>query len=108
MTSPEEIREFVDLFNQQKFFEAHETLELLWRREKGEPRDFYQGLIQIAAVFVHLQKGTPGGGEKILETARGYLEKYRPVYQGLDIDHLLRQTRESFAEGAIFPRLLLV
>lgn len=49
---PAEYLEFINLFNREKFFEAHEILELRWRQDKGEARDYYHGLIQIAAAFV--------------------------------------------------------
>ena len=96
---PAEYLEFFDRFNRGKFFEAHEVLELLWRKERGEPRDFYHGLIQIAAVFVHIQKGTPDGGEKLLDTASKYLKKYRPAFMGLDLENLLAETRSCLESG---------
>ena len=102
---PAEYLEFIHLFNEGKFFEAHEVLELLWRREKGEVRDFYHGLIQIAAVFVHLRKKTPEGGKQLLNKASKYLEKYRPVFMGMDLERLLIQTRASLVDHAEFPIL---
>ena len=105
---PAEYLEFIRLFNHKKFFEAHEVLELLWREEKGAVRDYYHGLIQIAAVFVHLQKGTPPGGEQLLVTASKYLEKYRPVFMGLDLDKLLAGTQASLRAAQPFPRISLL
>jgi len=102
-----EYLEFIELFNREKFFEAHEVLELLWRREQGEPRDYYHGLIQIAAVFVHIQKGTPDGGKKLLRKATGYLEKYRPAFMNLDLEKLLAETQASLLEGRAFPSIAL-
>ena len=104
---PAEYLDFISLFNQKKFFEAHETLELRWRQDEGEARDYYQGLIQIAAAFVHIQKGTPEGGKKVLKTARKYLEKYRPAFMGLDLEKLLAQTEICLAGGRGFPRIFL-
>ena len=77
-------QEFWKLFNAEKFFEAHEVLELLWRETPGPERDFYQGLIQIAAAFVHVQKGTPDGGRKLLEKASIKLKKFLPRFGGVD------------------------
>ncbi len=104
---PAEYLEFVRLFNGGKFFEAHEILELRWRQEKGAVRDYYQGLIQIAAVFVHLQKGTPEGGKQLLMTAAKYLAKYRPAFMGLDLDKLLAETQACLFSGREFPRIFL-
>lgn len=104
---PSEYLEFTRLFNKGLFFEAHEVLELLWRSEKGEPRDFYHGLIQIAAVFVHINKKTPEGGKQLLGTASEYLEKYRPAFMGLDLEKILRETRASLYEGSAYPAINL-
>jgi uncharacterized protein len=52
----ETLREGVRLFNEERFWEAHEALEEIWHREKGEDRDTIQGLILTAAAFVHFQK----------------------------------------------------
>jgi predicted metal-dependent hydrolase len=48
---------FFQLWNAQKYYEAHDVLEQLWLVEKNaEPARFYQALIQAAGAFVHLQK----------------------------------------------------
>jgi predicted metal-dependent hydrolase len=48
---------FFQLWNAQKYYEAHDVLEQLWLGEKdAELARFYQGLIQAAGAFVHLQK----------------------------------------------------
>lgn len=48
---------FFSLWNQRRYYEAHDVLEQLWLAE-GDPVSarFYQGLIQAAGAFVHLQK----------------------------------------------------
>ena len=104
---PAEYLEFIKLFNNQEFFEAHEVLESLWLREHGEGCHFYQGLIQIAAVFVHIQKGTPEGGKHLLKTAAKHFEKYRPVHMGLDLEKLLAETERHLLTGGELPSLSL-
>lgn len=48
---------YFQLWNAQKYYEAHDVLEQLWLVEKNaELARFYQGLIQAAGAFVHLQK----------------------------------------------------
>jgi len=48
---------FFQLWNAQKYYEAHDVLEQLWLVEKNaELARFYQALIQAAGAFVHLQK----------------------------------------------------
>ena len=56
----------VELFNAGDYFEAHEHWEDVWRSATGSKRSFYQGLIQIAAGGVKLQRGQPRAAEKLL------------------------------------------
>jgi predicted metal-dependent hydrolase len=53
------------------FFEAHELLEPAWMgtRDLAE-RELIQGLIKLAAAFVHRARGNPAGVEKNLRGAR--------------------------------------
>lgn len=53
------------------FFEAHECLEPAWMGT-ADPleRDLHQGLIKLAAAFVHAVRGNPLGIEKNLRGAR--------------------------------------
>jgi Domain of unknown function (DUF309) len=48
---------YFQLWNAQKYYEAHDVLEQLWLGEKNaELARFYQALIQAAGAFVHLKK----------------------------------------------------
>ena len=99
-------RQFWELFNAEKFFEAHEVLEALWlETPAGSERDFYQGLIQIAAAFVHVQKGTPEGGRQLLKKASEKFRKSPPLFFGVQIQNLLDQTAAVLESGAPFPKV---
>jgi hypothetical protein len=56
------------------FFEAHELLEPAWMGA-ADPveRDYHQGLIKLAAAYVHLVRGNPLGMTKNLRGARDRL-----------------------------------
>lgn len=105
--------EFKRLFNEEKFFEAHEALELLWLDAKKarhdlppeNPVDFYHGLIQIAAAFVHLKKGSPEGARKLLESASRYLAPYPPLSAGIFIQKLLLASKKCLYESTPFPKI---
>ena len=90
------LKEFVILFNNKSFFEAHEVLELLWLETEGQEKDFYKGLIQCAAAFVHHQRGNPNGAKKLYQRANGYLQSYLPQYGGIDTQKLLTQFQDFF------------
>lgn len=48
---------YFQLWNAQKYYEAHDVIEQLWLVERNaEMARFYQALIQAAGAFVHLQK----------------------------------------------------
>jgi predicted metal-dependent hydrolase len=74
------------LFNQQKFYEAHDILEDLWLPDrKGPNGDFYKGLIQLAGAFVHLQKGRLRPSAALFKLAQANLDKYPPFHERLNL-----------------------
>ena len=65
------VREGVELFRAGKFFEAHEAWEEVWRSTTPEPRDLFQGLVQLAAAFHHLRaRQRPDVARRVLAKAR--------------------------------------
>jgi predicted metal-dependent hydrolase len=92
----------IEEFNQQLFFECHETLEELWLEEHGEERQFFQGIIQIAAGYFKLEQGVPVGAVKLWRTGLEKLNAYQPVYLGMNVEALMQSVRENLAklEGA--------
>ena len=77
ITVPANLQTYCDEFNAGLFFESHEHLEEVWQQERGPVRDFYKGLIQLAAAYVHLGRGNLKGGERLCRTGLQYLEPYR-------------------------------
>ncbi len=75
MTEDPRYTQYFQLFHQEKFFEAHEVLEALWKETHGAQREFYQGLIQIAAALVHLQKQNRPGAEALFKKALVHFEE---------------------------------
>lgn len=106
MTHHPELVEAVRLFNEHKFWEAHEALEILWLADKSPERAFFQGLIHCAAALHHLRLATtrregrhgenPATDEQVrrhLEGAKGQWEKawlrlepFRPRHGGIAVD----------------------
>lgn len=56
----------IDLFNDRRFFEAHEALEEVWLGEHGEEKRALQGLIQVAAAFHHHSRANRQGFQSLL------------------------------------------
>lgn len=95
---PEQYLEGLRLFNAEDFFESHEVLEELWQETEGEPKKFYQGLIQAAVALLHFGNGNLGGARKVYTSSRKYLEAYAPHYEGLDLDKFLNDMRHCFQQ----------
>src|SRR5947208_14226569 len=56
------------------FFEAHEELEPAWMgTDDLAERALHQGLIKVAAAYVHAVRGNPAGVRKNLDGARRHL-----------------------------------
>ncbi|MGE5307341.1 MAG: DUF309 domain-containing protein [Alphaproteobacteria bacterium] len=88
----------IDEFNQQLFFECHETLEEIWLEEHGEDRRFYQGVIQIAAGYFKWQQNVPTGALKLWRMGLEKIEPYGPVHLGVDLASLVDVVREHLHE----------
>ncbi len=64
----------VDAFERGDFFEAHELLEPAWMGTRDlVERELHQGLIKLAAAYVHAVRGNPAGLAKNLAGARARL-----------------------------------
>lgn len=105
------------LFDEQRFFEAHEFLEWIWKSEAIEPddRDYWKGVTQVAVGCAHTQRGNATGALTLLQRAVRYMEPYPSPYQGVDRDALAAAARtvvkQIEREGASpdldFPRFPL-
>jgi hypothetical protein len=79
----------VALFNGVRYWHAHEAWETLWRAASDEDRDFYQGLIQVAAGLLHLQRRNARGARNKLAEGLEKLAKYEPAHRGLAVSELV-------------------
>ncbi|WP_069806728.1 DUF309 domain-containing protein [Vulcanisaeta thermophila] len=57
---------YVELMGQERFWEAHEVLEGVWRRNRSE---FMRGLILLAAALAKLQEGGHTGYKRLIRDA---------------------------------------
>jgi uncharacterized protein len=78
----------VALFNGLRYWHAHEAWETLWRAASEKDRDFYQGLIMVAAGLLHLQRRNARGARNKLSEGLAKLRKYEPAHRGLVVDEL--------------------
>src|SRR5277367_4224270 len=81
---------YFELFNQQKFYEAHDVLEHIWLKDKhGVNGNFYKGLIQLAGAFVHLQKNRLRPSAALFKLAQANLGQFPTFHEQLDLAGVL-------------------
>ncbi|HSK51952.1 MAG TPA: DUF309 domain-containing protein [Clostridia bacterium] len=89
------------------FFEAHELLEPAWMgTDDLAERALLQGLIKLAAAYVHAVRGNPRGVARNLAGARERLADARRDGRhtaGLDLDRLLAEVEVRLAALADEP-----
>jgi uncharacterized protein len=92
----EVLRQSVKLFNEQRYWECHETLEQIWRREpKGEEKDVQQGIILAASALVHHQKNEDDVCIGMIPKALSKLDRWHEkLYYMVDIDNLKNKLNE--------------
>jgi uncharacterized protein len=94
------------LFEEHRFFDAHEVLEDVWRAAPEPDRKFLQGLIQVAVALHHHSRGNLIGCQSLLDRARRNLSAYPETYLGLDLSaflHSIDQWRTALAGGHPVP-----
>ena len=90
------------------FFEAHEILEPAWMgTDDLAERELYQGLIKLAAAYVHAVRGNPLGIARNLSGARARLEAAVGTNaadaSGLDLPSLIAAIDERLERLAADP-----
>ena len=79
----------IEEFNAGQYFEQHETLEVAWRAEMRPIRDLYRGVLQIGLGCLQVERGNAIGALKMIDRSVKWLQPFRPVCQGIDVDRLL-------------------
>ena len=97
----------IEHFNGGRFFSAHEAWETAWKQLRDtDDAEFFKGLAQMGAGYVHLLRGNPHGVVVLLERATSRLRRYGERHRGLDlaavVDRCERDRRDVLA-GALAP-----
>src|SRR5215210_9450868 len=94
--------EGIALFNAQRFWHAHEAWERIWLTAEGSDKTFLQGLIQLAAAYHHVQRGTFRGGVRLFDAALSKLAPYPVHFLGVDREEVVASAekhRDRVARG---------
>lgn len=81
------------LFNEGKYFEAHEALEIAWLEEQGKVRELYRGILQIAVVYLHVTRRNYNGVIKVYGRSQRWLKDWPEVCRGIDVGQLQRDAK---------------
>ena len=89
-------------FNNREFWHAHESWEELWLAAETDVEQFLQGMIQLAAAYHHVQRGTHRGAVRLFDAALRRLAPFPSDFSGIDrapLEEAARRHRAQF-EGA--------
>jgi predicted metal-dependent hydrolase len=89
---PSDLLHGIQEFNQGRFFECHETIEVAWMEEPRPIRLLYQGILQVGVALYHIQQSNWRGAMKVLARAIPKLAHFDPTCMGIDVGRLLRDT----------------
>ncbi len=94
-SAQEACRKGIALFDERRFFEAHEFFEYVWKADDVEDRDrrFWKGVTQVAVGCCHAQRGNDRGALALLERAASHLRCFPSPHRGIDTAELISVTR---------------
>jgi predicted metal-dependent hydrolase len=87
-----------------EYFEAHESLEDVWRAAQPAEKDFFQGLVHVAVAWYQAGRGNRTGCERQLEKAARRLTPFAPEHRGVAVGLLLlsiEHARRTVADGSL-------
>jgi len=90
-----------DYFNDERFWECHETLEGVWKKTYEGEKDLVQGIILVAAAFVHYQKDEDEICLSILKRAIEKLDTSSGKYHNIDVDVFKNKVSKIITTGKI-------
>lgn len=110
------LRRGIELFNQGRYWDAHEAWEEAWMPDRrGPDGGFYKGLIQVAAGCLHYGRRNRRGTVNKWRSGADYLRPYLPRHHGLELQPLVElvdanlesvlRNPDAWPEGLPMPRI---
>jgi hypothetical protein len=94
-------------FNAGRFFPAHEAWETAWKQARDTAdAEFFKGLSQLGAGYVHLLRGNRHGAVQLLRRAARRVGRYPKGHRGIDTVAVARRADSDAAaveQGEIEP-----
>lgn len=88
------IRDGIFYYNHERFWEAHEAWEGVWKKCKNQEKLLVQGIILLAVAFAHCQKNDVLIGLGMLSRAEEKIGDSAGSYHGIDIDRIKKKITE--------------
>jgi predicted metal-dependent hydrolase len=107
----------VALWDEGRFYDAHEVLEDIWRlfpKEDRFSRNCYQGIIRLAIAYNHYICSRRDSALRVLRMVQQQLSPCGENFRGIDVKHILEYVErhikalEMGEEIVDFPKLLLL
>jgi uncharacterized protein len=101
MEKDEAIMRAVQLFNDERYWEAHESLEYVWKDATGTEKEILNGIILVAAAFVHHEKDELDICVSILRRAKRKLDQTSDEYYGINISKVVEVVSDIIDTGQV-------
>ena len=84
----------LNLFNNQKWYEAHDAFEDIWNTLEGDERQIIQGILQVSVSQFHLSKGNLNGATILLGEGLGRIKNRTNIDLGIDLESFCKCLEE--------------
>jgi hypothetical protein len=93
--------------NAGRYFPAHEAWETAWKKARdSDDAEFFKGLSQLGAGYVHLLRGNEHGTMRLLRRASGRLRAYPDGHHGVETTRVAREAEalaKAVEDGEVRP-----
>ena len=84
----------INLFNNHKWYEAHDAFEDIWNTVDGDERQVIQGILQVSVSQFHLSKGNINGATILLGEGLGRIKTRTKINLGIDLESFCRSLED--------------
>ena len=84
----------LNLFNNQKWYDAHDAFEEIWNNLDGDERQIIQGILQVSVSQFHLSKGNLNGATILLGEGLGRIKNRTNNELGIDLESFCKCLEE--------------
>ena len=84
----------LNLFNEEKWYEAHDAFEDIWNNVDGDERQVIQGILQVSVSQFHLNKGNLNGATILLGEGLGRIKTRTKIDLGIDLESFCKSLED--------------